>query len=269
MNIPRAGMPLTDMYTHTGGKAPHIIVENILVNCIKLNGPFGTYGHQPKQATIITKVEEIQSFVDDIVIIKKGAELLDLKDLLTPKGPLNEFTMAEKKRLFEMRNAGVHKTLLYRIKEFDRFCKSYLLESRASLGVSTGRLWLSQPLIADRLSVPKIAWNTAIDLWFSSVEETVFQLSGLHELLAISLVIRYSLERSVVYDIPGPEENLWLDYPTVTGWELIDGRSEAKAHLMWRVSVVAIRAIQPFEEIVRASPQKEQYLLHQSPDCTK
>ncbi|CAG7985253.1 unnamed protein product [Penicillium nalgiovense] len=95
------------------------------------------------------------------------------------------------------------------------------------------------------------------------------------------MVIRYSLERSVVYDIPSPEENLWLGYPTVTGvlnfmkvsaprgdsnlrlqWELIDGRSEAKAHLMWRVSVVAIRAIQPFEEIVRASSQKEQYLLH-------
>ncbi|CAG7952883.1 unnamed protein product [Penicillium nalgiovense] len=100
MNIPRAGMPLTDMYTHGGGKAPHIIVENILVNCIKLNGPFGTYGHQPKQATT-TKVEEIQSFFpfNETVyweIIKKGAELLDPKDLPTPKGPLNEFTMAEK-----------------------------------------------------------------------------------------------------------------------------------------------------------------------------
>ncbi|CAG7985301.1 unnamed protein product [Penicillium nalgiovense] len=129
MNIPRAGMPLTDMYTHGGGKAAHIIVENILVNRIKLNGPFGTYGHQPKQATITTKVEEIQSFE----IIKKGAELLDLKDLPTPKGPLNEFTMAEKKRLFEMRNAGVHKTHLYRTKEFDRFYKSYSLETRASL----------------------------------------------------------------------------------------------------------------------------------------
>ena len=77
-----------------------------------------------------TKVEAIQSFVDDIVklqypdavqlikqenafsasksvqsrfnetvyweIIKKGAELLDPKDLPTSKGPLDEFTMAEK-----------------------------------------------------------------------------------------------------------------------------------------------------------------------------
>lgn len=131
-----------------------------------------------------TKVEAIQSFVDDIVklqypdavqlikqenafsasksiqsrlnetvyweIIKKGAELFDPKDLPTSKGPLDEFTMAEKvaterfmreagyglslanqrqcrlfwKRLFEMRNAGVDKILLYRTEEFDRFCKS-------------------------------------------------------------------------------------------------------------------------------------------------
>ena len=35
------------------------------------------------------------------------------------------------------------------------------------------------------------------------------------------------------------------------------------------VSVVALRAIQSFEEIVRAAPQKEQYLLHQSPACAK
>lgn len=92
-------------------------------------------------------------------IVKKGAELLDLKDLLISKGPLDEFTMAEKvaterfmkeagyglslanqrqyclfwKRLFEMRNAGVDKILLYRTKEFDCFCKSYSSEAGASL----------------------------------------------------------------------------------------------------------------------------------------
>ncbi|KAJ5033203.1 hypothetical protein NUH16_003119 [Penicillium rubens] len=334
-----------------------------------------------------TKVEAIQSFVDDIVklqypdavqpikqenafsarksiqsrfnetvyweIIKKGAELSDLKDLPTSKGPLDEFTMAEKvaterfmreagyglslanqrqcrlfwKRLFEMRNAGVDKIVLYRTKEFDRFCKSYSSEAGASLvemvrnweeryafhikqleervaeeskSGFTGRLWLSQPLVADRLSVPENAWNSAINPWSSSVKETVFQLSGSNEPSAVTLVqegdtlgrfagvIRYSSECSVVYGIPEPEENLWLYYSTVTGalnfmkvsapggdsnvrlqWELIDGRSEGKAHLMWKVSVVALRAIQPFEEIVRAAPQKEQYFLHQSPACAK
>lgn len=88
--------------------------------------------------------------------------------------------------------------------------------------------------------------------------------------------IRYSLDYSAVYGIPGPKENLWLNYSTVTGalnfmrvlapggdsnvrlqWELIDGRSEGKTRLIWRVAVVALRVIQPFEEIVRTAPQKE------------
>ncbi|KAJ5742535.1 uncharacterized protein N7511_011267 [Penicillium nucicola] len=381
MNSPRAETPLTDLCTHQGGKAPHSIVENILVNCIKLNDPLGRYGHRSKQAIMTTKVEAIQSLVDDIVklqypdavqlikqenafsasksiqsrfnetvyweIIKKGAELLDPKDLPTSKGPLDEFTMAEKvaterfmreagyglslanqrqcrlfwKRLFEMRNAGVDKILLYRTKDFDRFCKSYSSEAGASLvkmirdweeryafhikqleervaeeskGDFTGRLWLSQPLVADRLSVSENAWNSAINLWSSSVEETVFQLSGSHEPSAVALggffdlqpkaetmrnksifvtlqlkddvfltacpiisvqegdtlgrfagEIRYSSDYSAVYGIPGPQENLWLDYSMVTGllnlmkvsapggdsnvrlqWELINGRSE-------------------------------------------
>jgi hypothetical protein len=59
MNLPRAGTPLTDLYTHQFGKAPHSIVENILVNCIKLNDPLGRYGHRTKQAIMTTKVEAI------------------------------------------------------------------------------------------------------------------------------------------------------------------------------------------------------------------
>jgi hypothetical protein len=92
-------------------------------------------------------------------ILKEGAELLDPKTLLTSKGPLDEFTMAEKiatesfireagyglslanqrhcrlfwKRLFEMRKVGVRKLLLYRIKEFGCFCKNYPLDSGESL----------------------------------------------------------------------------------------------------------------------------------------
>ena len=421
-NLPQAGTPLTDSYTHQGEKAPHSVVENILINCIKLNDPLGRCGHRSKQAIMTTNVEAIQRVVDDILklqypdavqlikqenafsaskgiqsrfnetvyweIIQKGAELLDPKILPTSKGPLDEFTMAEKvaterfmreagyglslanqrqcrlfwKRLFQMRSAGVDKILLYRTKELDRFCKSYSSEAGASLvemvqnweeryafhikqleervaeeskGDFTGRLWLSQPLVADRLSIPENAWNSAINPWFSSVEETVFQLSGSHEPSAVTLggffdlqpkaetmrnksifitlqpkddvflkvcsiisvqegdtlgifagAIRYSSDYNDVYGIPSPEENLWLDYSTVTGalnfmkvsapggdsnvrlqWELIDGRSEG--HLLWKVSVVALRAIQSFEDIVRAAPQKEQYLLHHSPACAK
>ncbi|KAJ5971804.1 uncharacterized protein N7479_001722 [Penicillium vulpinum] len=368
MNLPRAGTPLTDVYTHQGGKVPHSIVENILVNCIKLNDPLGRYGHCSKQAIVTTKVEAIQSFVDGIVklqypdavqlikqenafsasksiqsrfnetvyweIIKKGAELLDPKDLPTSKGPLDEFTMAEKvaterfmreagyglslanqrqcrlfwKRLFEMRNAGVDKILLYRTKEFDRFCKSYSSEAGASLvemvrnwekryafhikqleervveeskGGFTGRLWLSQSLVADRLRVPENAWNSATNPWFSSVEETVFQLSGSHEPSAVTLGGFFDLQPKAetmrnksIFVILQPKDDVFLTVSAPGGdsnvrlrWELIDGRGEG--HLMWKVSVVALRAIQPFEELVRAAPQKEQYLLHQSPACAK
>ncbi|KAJ5366154.1 hypothetical protein N7541_000095 [Penicillium brevicompactum] len=274
MDLPRAGISLTDTSTSRYGEAPHSIVENILVNCIKLNDPLRRYGYRSKQANITTKVEEIQSFVDGIVelqypdavqfikqeiafsasktiqsrfnetvywgIIMTGAKLLDAKDLPTPKGPLDEFTMAEKvaterfmreagyglslanqrqcrlfwKRLFEMRNAGIHKILLYRTREFDRLCKSHSSEAGATLvemvrlweerfgfhikqleervaeeskSGSAGRLWLNQPLVADRLDVPVVTWNSAFNPWASSLEETVFQLSGSHEPSAIPL----------------------------------------------------------------------------------
>lgn len=44
------------------------------------------------------------------------------------------------KRLFDMRNKGVDKIILYRTKEFDRFCKSYSSEAGASL-VEIVRFW--------------------------------------------------------------------------------------------------------------------------------
>ena len=56
-----------------------------------------------------------------------------------------------------------------------------------SKGDSTGRLWLSQLLVVDRLCVLEIACNSAINASSSSVEETVFQLSGPHETTAVPL----------------------------------------------------------------------------------
>lgn len=423
-NLPTAEIPSAALDTSKHDKLPQRIVDNILVNCIKLNDPLGRSGTRSKQTNITTKVEEIQSAVNGIVkleypdavqrikqenafsasrsiqsrlhetvyweIIKKGAELLDPINLPASKGPLDEFTMAEKvaterfmleagyglslanqrqcrlfwKRLFDMRNAGIDKILLYRTKEFDRFCKSYPSESEMSLieiaqlweekysfhikqleervaeeskGDLTGRLWLSQPLLIDRLSVPGSSWNCAVNPWFSSTEETVFQLSASLETSAkppggfldlkanaeimrnksifvtfqprkdlfltvcpiisiqegdtlglFSGEIRYCSEFNTIYGIPGPEQNLWLDYSRITGplnlmrvstpggqsnvclqWDLTDGRSEGIMGLTWRVSVIALRAIQPFEEIVRTAFSNEQYLLHRSAACAK
>jgi hypothetical protein len=191
--------------------------------------------------------------------------------------------------------------------------------------------------VADRLNVPEVEWNSAINRWSSSVEEIVFQSTGSYEpsstplggffdlqpkavttrnksifvtmqpkdddfLMVCPIItvqegdilgvfageVRYSSDCNPVYGIPGPEENLWLDYSMVTGalnfmkvsapggdsnvrlqWDLIDEHNEGKVHLMWRVSVIASRAIQPFEEFIRVAPHKVQYLLHQKRACAR
>ncbi|KAJ5808871.1 hypothetical protein N7474_010140 [Penicillium riverlandense] len=196
-----------------------------------------------KQENAFSASKDIQTRSNETVyweIIKKGAELLDPETLPTPKGPLDEFTVAEKvaterfmreagyglslanqrqcrifwKRLFEIRKAGVDKILLYRTKEFDRFCKGYTPEAGLSLvemvrlweekyglhikqiesrvaqesqGDSTGRLWLSQPHVAERLDIQEHTWNSAGNPWFSSTEEAAFQSNGPHEPSATQL----------------------------------------------------------------------------------
>jgi hypothetical protein len=62
---------------------------------------------------------------------------------------------------------------------------------------------------------------------------------------------------------PGGKSNLRLQ------WELIDEWDEGELSLTWKVSVRALQVIRPFEEIIRAAPQKEQYLLHLSPACAR
>jgi hypothetical protein len=62
---------------------------------------------------------------------------------------------------------------------------------------------------------------------------------------------------------PGEDSNVRLD------WELISEREGEKPFLMLRVAVRALRAIRPFEEIIRATPRKEQYLLRQSAACAE
>ncbi|KAJ6102306.1 hypothetical protein N7486_004733 [Penicillium sp. IBT 16267x] len=83
--------PAVEISAYRAETVPHDIVEKILINYIKLNDPLGGYGHRTKQTTITTRIEKIQSFE----IIKKGAELLDPENLPTPKGPLDEFTVAK------------------------------------------------------------------------------------------------------------------------------------------------------------------------------
>ncbi|KAH8706070.1 hypothetical protein BGW36DRAFT_285532 [Talaromyces proteolyticus] len=95
--------------------------------------------------------------------------------------------------------------------------------------------------------------------------------------------IRFSDDFDRLYGIRGPFEKLWLDYSQVTGtlnqmkvsqhseeanvqlhWEPVKKQEDKATHVSWIVSVRALKAIMPFEEILREAPQKEQYLLHQS-----
>lgn len=96
-------------------------------------------------------------------------------------------------------------------------------------------------------------------------------------------MIRFTEKCDPVYGIPGPIENLWLDYSQLTGilnhmkvsppggdsnvqlcWQLIRLPGESKPSLSWIVSVRSTKRIMPFEDLVREAPQKEQYLLHRS-----
>jgi hypothetical protein len=323
-------------------------------------------------------------------IIMKGAKLVDPAALPTSMGPLDDFTKAEKhatkefmleagygtsyanqrrcrrlwRNLFQMRNAGVDRILLYRTKEFDNFCHEYPKDTEPSLletiqrwdeiygphikqlesrvtkeneGDYAGKSWLSQSHVAARLNIHETSWNNSGNTWFSSAEETASQSSGPHKVSPDELggffgiqaaggrnrnksifvtllpkdesflsvcpiipvqkgdilgvfagMIRYSENFDPTYGVPGPGDKLWLDYSQVTGtlnlmrvtppdgdanvslrWELLEEEGKQESRMMWRVSVRAVRAISAFEELIRAAPQKEQYLLHQSPAHAK
>jgi hypothetical protein len=117
---------------------------------------------------------------------------------------------------------------------------------------------------------------------------SVRSLIPVHEgdfLGAFSGTIRFTPEFEPKWGIPGPRENLWLDYSQVTGtlnqmrvsrigdlanvrlhWELFSESDASQPRLLWRVSVKALKTIGPMEELIREAPHEDQYLLHQSAD---
>ena len=163
------------------------------MECVKSNSAIAKYGQHTSTATITTKLEKTQGYVDELSkhdyekaitiirrdtalnagraiqtnynetifwpIILKGAALIDPATLPAAKGPADGFSMAEKaatrkfmedigqslgsenqrqhrifwKNLYDMREAGIHKVLLYRSKEFDSFCRSYSRTAEISL----------------------------------------------------------------------------------------------------------------------------------------
>ena len=100
--------------------------------------------------------------------------------------------------------------------------------------------------------------------------------------------IRFSEDLSAAHSIPGPVENLWLDYSQLTGtmnqmlvaefdgspnvrlqWEVIDDDIGTESCTSWKILVKAIAPIKPFEPLVRVAAHQEQYGLHSSPENAK
>lgn len=118
--------------------------------------------HAIRRDTALTTGRAIQTRYNETIfwpIILKCAALIDPATLPPAKGPADGFTMAEKaatkkfmedtgysvgaenqrqyrifwKNIFDMREAGVDKILLYRTKEFDSFCRGYSKTSETPL----------------------------------------------------------------------------------------------------------------------------------------
>ncbi|ELR10082.1 hypothetical protein GMDG_04482 [Pseudogymnoascus destructans 20631-21] len=100
--------------------------------------------------------------------------------------------------------------------------------------------------------------------------------------------IRFSERCNVAQSITGPAPHLWLDYSQMTGtlnqmlvaqpggaanvyltWEGVNEAVEGGPCEIWRVLVVAIRKIIPFEPLVRVASSEEQFALHQSPEYAR
>jgi hypothetical protein len=100
--------------------------------------------------------------------------------------------------------------------------------------------------------------------------------------------IRFSEHCDVAQAFEGPIPNLWLDYSQVTGtlnqmqviqsggaanvhleWEGVNENVEIGPSESWRVLVLAIRKIMPFEPLIRAAPSEKQFALHQSIDYAR
>ncbi|GFG06771.1 hypothetical protein IFM61392_04515 [Aspergillus lentulus] len=125
--------------------------------------------HIVKKDNVLSASKAMQARYNETAywdIIMKGAKLLDPAKLPTAMGRLDDFTRVEKhatkafmeeagygtsytnqrrcrrlwRSLFEMRNAGVDRILLYRTKEFDSFCIEYPTDTEPSL-VETIQQW--------------------------------------------------------------------------------------------------------------------------------
>ena len=140
--------------------------------------------------------------LDDFTMAEKKATEIFMDNARIGLSPANQRRCRRFwKSLSDMREAGVENILFYRTKEFDSFCHNnnrgdgsglvqtvlswekvygphleHLAEraKKEAGGDRTGRLWLTQPHVAERLHVPEASWNDARNVWSCIEEEERF-----------------------------------------------------------------------------------------------
>ncbi|KAL2811818.1 hypothetical protein BDW59DRAFT_167948 [Aspergillus cavernicola] len=166
----------------------------------------------------------------------------------------------------------------------ERVSFSCIAEQR--LGAPLAHLWD----LSDNRSILETTQNKSIFVTIMSKENDILSICSIitieeGDFLGIFAgAIRYSADFNPIYGIRGPTDKLWLDYSDTTGtlnlmrvsepggvanvqihWEYREELGGTEPCVLWRASVRATRKIEPFEEIIRAAAQKEQYLHHRSP----
>jgi len=100
--------------------------------------------------------------------------------------------------------------------------------------------------------------------------------------------VRFTEQVKITQAISGPTTGLWLDYSQVSGtlnqmqvakpggdsnvrleWEAVNEMDETGPCVSWRVLVLATKEIMPLEQLIRAAPRNDQFLLHQRPEFAK
>ncbi|KAJ6436687.1 carbonic anhydrase [Purpureocillium lavendulum] len=201
------------------------------------------------------------------------------------------------KSLASMRQAGVDRILFYRTKEFNAFCIKNFENEQVSLveevlswerlyGPHIEQLEVRARRLGGLLDIKTAEGgreNRAIFVSLVPLEASLLSVCpiiGVQQgdfLGVFAGKIRYTDTFDALYQIPGPRENLWLDYSQTTGvlnlmrvsppdgdanvrldWEFAEGKDGSASALSWRVSVRALRTIMPFEQLIRSAPNIDQ-----------
>ncbi|KAJ6069133.1 hypothetical protein N7499_011020 [Penicillium canescens] len=169
------------------------------------------------------------------------------------------------KNIFDIREAGVNKILLYRIKEFDSFCRGYSKTSETLLVDK----WAVNP--KEEIFRQRSSKSISTDIFgIPHGDESVYEggsdksafitlLPKDDEALFVSSIV--PICEGDFLDIFAGTIRLSEDFNVTHGgnvnvclrWEAFYGDNTTEPCISWRVSVKATKHIMPFDPIVRAA----------------